>query len=134
MKYTLKTPCKECPFRKASLPGWLGPSTGNPEKYARYVLGSVEIEPEVYVGGEPNDTACHLSINNWLNHHKSNSDTVPTKHEHELEHCAGALHFLGTSCKQPRDSEKADAIDKVMENTKEPMIKHLPEFLTHHRL
>ena len=47
LKQNLDKPCKECPFRKKSAPGWLGSST--PEGFMATTLSDVEMP-------------CHLTV------------------------------------------------------------------------
>ena len=52
MKYSRLTPCAECPFRKASAPGWLGPDK-DAEKLVNQILGPVPVAGGFLVGTEP---------------------------------------------------------------------------------
>ncbi len=126
MKYDLKAPCAECPFRPDSTPGWLGPDTGKPEIFARRIRGDFEISPGLYVGGEPNDFACHMDVTAQ----SQKLGDVLLLEDSNLQHCAGALLFLKTSCKQPHDRAKVKAMDKL--KFAGPLLKNLAEFLAHH--
>jgi hypothetical protein len=126
MQYEIKRPCRECPFRKASLPGWLGSDT--PQEVVDHVLGRQEIEPGLIVGGEPQDYACHMDVDRVMD--REGYETDDEIQDDEVSHCAGALHFLKTSCKAPKDHEKSKAIDAVVAT--EPMLLNYHEFLKHH--
>ena len=72
-------PCKECPWRRKSLPGWLGP------------MDAAEWT-ELAMSDEP--IACHITI-------KEDGDWDGTLQ------CAGAARFRANICKSPRDPEVA---------------------------
>lgn len=132
MKYDLNKPCRQCPFRKACMPGWLGPDTGAPLDFVSPLRGR-EIMPGVFVG-EPGDMACHVDMDRVAKKYgldRGDSHEL-AQYESELQHCAGALHFLGSMCKSPRDRVKDTAVDRVYKSTTEPMLKTLAEFETHH--
>jgi hypothetical protein len=123
MKYGLKLPCAECPFRKDSIRGYLGPDTGNPSAFVNPAAGRVEIQKGVFVGCEPSDLACHMDIDREM---AANGGKKPDP-DH-LQHCAGALHFLRLDCKMPHDREKCDAMDRVAANNKAiPMLRNVGE-------
>lgn len=130
MRYDLKSPCRECPFRVASCPGWLGPETGNPAAFVAPLRGH-EIFPGVFAG-EVADVACHVSMDRVVQ--ELGSDTAGSvdlaDHEDRLQHCAGALLFLKSTFKQPYDKEKCAAMSRV--KAREPMLKDAAAFIAHH--
>lgn len=131
MKYGLKRPCIECPFRVASLPGWLGPDTGDAAGMINGVAGRHEIAPGVFIGCEPANIACHKDASRLGRElDLAPDEAIPSEYAAEVQHCAGALLFLKTSCKLPRDREKIAAMDRV--KAFEPMLRNVPEFLAHH--
>ena len=139
MLFGLKRPCRECPFRKASLKGYLGGDSYDPEAFINPLLNRHELAPGVFVSvGDVGDMACHMDIDNALEHVRNEFDIDEPEVEDldrcgiKLQHCAGALHFLSTSCKMPWDKTKVAAMDEVVAHTKEPMIKHFHEFVAHH--
>lgn len=69
-------PCRECPWRRESAPGWLG---GHPAK--EFVSAVFADEP----------VACHLTVK---------EDGAPSNTE---AYCAGALIFARNICKKSRD-------------------------------
>lgn len=75
MKDNLKEPCKECPFRKTALNGWLGGLTA--EQTNAYVLDEA-------------DFACHMT-----------RKKAPDK----MSRCKGSQLFLIHHCKLPRKNE-----------------------------
>lgn len=94
-----KTPCNECPWRRISARGWLGPLKA--EEWIELV------QSDFYV-------ACHKTI-------KVNGEVEGTKQ------CAGAATFRGNVCKSPRDPEivalPADR-EKVFASTREFLEHH----------
>ncbi len=138
MNFGLKKPCRECPFRADCLKGYLGPDTGSPEAFVRPVMGSRELMPGVWVGGEPQDTACHMDIDRareFVKREFDIADPDPDDLEQygvKLQHCAGALHFLNAICKLPHDREKVAAMERVKPDV--PMIESFEGFIAHHTM
>lgn len=101
----LKEPCKECPFRKNSLPGWLGGET--PEATYHSVM-----DAEI-------DFACHMT------RHKTDKN---------MSRCKGSLLFLKQSCKSPKfNTELSQCVENI--NRKEISNILLPhEFINHHTI
>jgi hypothetical protein len=104
-----KTPCKECPFRRASTPGWLGAST--PEEFMASARSGAEMP-------------CHSSID------YEQSDWR-TKQYPKAPLCAGSLIFLKNSCTLPRDPALAASV-KAVEGDRETVFNWPHEFLAHH--
>lgn len=80
MKPPTGTPCSECPWRRNSLPGWLGPHTA--EEWAQGVHGDQEI-------------ACHLTI-------PEDADDEP-EDVSMMTACSGAAIHRANICKSPRN-------------------------------
>lgn len=103
MKNDLKQPCNECPFRKNSLPGYLGGFT--PEETYQGVMTHEE------------DFACHLT------RHK------PVK---EMSRCRGSLLFLKKNGKMPKYNTKlAEELRKMGKPDTSNILSNF-EFMSHH--
>ncbi len=107
MKKQHKTPCAECPWRRASAAGWLGAS--NPEEFAAVSKSATRMP-------------CHLHVNyedpEW-------EETVP-----DVPQCAGRAIFLKNSCTLPRDPELLEFVRSV-EKSKD-VFNWAHEFIAHH--
>ena len=103
------TPCKECPFRRASAPGWLGAST--PEGFLSSTLAEFHMP-------------CHMAIDyedpDW------EEEQLP-----DAPLCAGSLIFLKNTCKVPRDPLLVAARGQV-DADRVNVFGFGPEFLEHH--
>lgn len=101
-------PCNECPWRRAALPGWLGPFA--PEEWAEIAHSDAPI-------------ACHETIK------ETNSEGVGDWSHPKMKQCAGAGIFRTNVFKSPRDPEVwiADESDKVT------VFASTKEFITHHK-
>lgn len=111
MKYREPTnkPCSDCPFRRKSMPGWLGASA--PERF----IGSIMTELPL---------PCHQTID---------YDGDPSwKEKWEAQEigsiCAGALILSANLCKMPRDREFPR-----MKSDREQVFATPNEFIDHHR-
>ncbi len=82
----MKAPCKECPFRRESAPGWLGAHESSTE-----IVGLVNADRAF---------PCHLAVNALVEDGTEFSDAVQEAH-----HCVGALAFMNNSCKLSRNPE-----------------------------
>ena len=112
LKCKKTTPCKECPFLRTSIPGWLGPDT------AEEVMQKVHGE-----GGY----VCHTSIDGKPNLDDGTVDVAKYGHQ-----CIGAVISASLSCKSYRDPNLNNLQKecKGMENTY-PILGRM-EFMTHH--
>jgi hypothetical protein len=97
-----KTPCKECPWRKASVAGYLGGHS--PEWYADVVQ-------------ENQVPSCHLN------------DFGPQRPETRF--CVGALHTAANACIQVREPPHA-AEAKATVGRNPDCFSHPAEFYAHH--
>lgn len=104
MKNDLKKPCKECPFKKNSLPGWLGGETAQ----STFDMVSHEV-----------DFACHMTRD---------------KDVEKMSRCRGFLLFTIKSCKTPKyNVELKKIIDSMKKVTNDlTNILSIPEFFKHH--
>lgn len=77
----MKNPCKECPFRKDSPPGWIGTHSS-----AQEIVDIVKHDQYF---------PCHMKVDyndpDW-------KDKITEK-----PHCVGGLAFMNNSCKVSRD-------------------------------
>lgn len=103
-----KTPCAECPFRRASAAGWLGASS--PQEFMDQARNELRMP-------------CHLHIDyeqpDW-------EGQVP-----DAPRCAGHAIFLRNTCNMPRDRELADFV-KTVERDSEKVFQWPQEFIKHH--
>lgn len=103
----MKNPCKECPFKKASAPGYLGELSHQPDEY---------IEALEY----PTPIPCHMSID-WEPDEEGTVDCTKAKV------CAGAMQFMNNSCKRTRYYplvQSGYGKNKNVFGTRQEFIKH----------
>ena len=104
-----KTPCNECPFRRASAPGYLGDAS--PAEFIEAALSEHHMP-------------CHCSIDyekeDWI------SEQYP-----QSSFCAGSLIFLRNTCKLPMDPILREARVTVEQDSKN-VFGHKGQFLEHH--
>ena len=108
-----KTMCDECPFRKKSLPGWLGPH-------------SIDDIEKVVQSDEP--FICHKSIAEMI---ESGIPEGDPQLEEEGEHCVGMLRYRNAMCKRSRDPETAQAQTEIRSVDDVPVIE-ARKFREHH--
>jgi hypothetical protein len=102
-----KTPCGECPWRKASAPGWLGADT--PEGFAATSEAEVRMP-------------CHIHVDYDRDDWEEQADEAPQ--------CAGrAIHFKNR-CKLPHNPDVA-ALVKEVERSPD-VFTHVHDFIDHH--
>lgn len=82
MDFHLNKPCKECPFRRNSVPGWLGP--WDPDELL-LVIGRAAFP-------------CHMTVKPGHNHDEDQPG---------LESCAGMAIFLNNKIERSRNSDNA---------------------------
>lgn len=105
-----KTPCAECPFRRASAPGWLGAS--HPDEFNSATVHGEEHMP------------CHMGIDYESKNWRRQLENAP--------HCAGSLIYLKNQCKYPSDAELRERMAQVEKDT--ATVFNWPhEFLKHHK-
>jgi len=110
MKCNLTTPCNDCPFRKNSLPGWLG-AWESPEQLFGFII-TVERE-----------FPCHLTMTD-----KDEKD----KPESEMSYCRGAVMFMKKLGKLPRNPVLAKMVNSVNREELDNILDHTG-FFTHHK-
>lgn len=110
----MKKPCTECPFKKKSLPGWLGEASGDPERF---------LAPMEY-----HITPCHLKVK-WDEAEERNLIV-----DGKDNPCIGALHFLANSCKLPRGARIPGPYKDLMKLSikNEDVFKWEFDFKKHH--
>lgn len=101
-------PCKECPWRKDSIPGWLGDST--PLEFLQLN------ESEQHM-------PCHLTVDYESDDWEELVQDAPA--------CAGRLVHLKNRCKQPMDPSLAEAM-KGVEADHDKIFFDPSEFFRHH--
>ena len=101
-----KVPCAECPWRRVSVPGWLGPMT-----VAQWFAAVHSDEP----------IACHLTITSEF------SGEPQVWEQPGVMQCAGAAQYRTNVCKSPRDPAvaTADEVDTTH-------VFGYGEFIAHH--
>ncbi len=128
MQHRLKRPCSECPFRKASPPGYLGPWEG-PEEIHGVVMAEVPF-------------ACHLTVNSpedYADLMKPEDQGGCSLDESTIEgliacdssRCFGALLYMKKAGKLPRDPETSTVLQTVGPELLDRILS-VPEFFTHH--
>jgi|ERR1700677_32632 len=112
-----KKPCNECPFRKKSLPGWLGDLSGKPELFIAALDHTI--------------LPCHMRVE-W--------DELEEKNlvvDGEENPCIGALQFCANSVKFPRAARlKGTKYNKLIEvaTTNPDIFQWGADFIKHHSL
>lgn len=106
-----KKPCSDCPFRKNSLPGWLG-DYENAQDLHNLVMTQEAPFP------------CHLTHED-----EDISFTEAGNEDHPL--CAGALLYMRKAFKLPRNKVIAE-ISKSLDIKEMENILSVPEFFKHH--
>lgn len=105
--------CTDCPFRRASLPGWTGAAA--PEWFVESALAD-----HTAYGEAP----CHQTVDytnpDWR-------ETLP-----EAAVCAGALIFARNNGKLPRDPRRAKLVRQV-DADPDTVFATRKEFVEHHR-
>lgn len=105
----LKTPCNDCPFRKDSAPGWLGPYSG-PLALHQFIMSETPFP-------------CHLT-----HEEKDLAPGVAGSEKHPL--CSGAIAYMKKNGKRPRNPALAGLVSAC--NDTEGILA-LPEFFQHHK-
>lgn len=106
----MKQPCNQCPFRKNSLPGYLGEGTYNPELF----LSTMEHSP----------IPCHITMD-W-----ENPDFELTEEMIYDSPCVGSLQFMKNSCKIPRSIGYRKLAEPFQKN--DEVFNWKKEFIEHH--
>ena len=110
MQTNLKKPCKECPFRRESMPGWLGP------------WGAQDIINHLQFDGV---FPCHKTIK-----HDKMTDDDPS-----LEHCAGATIHLNNKIQRHRHpvvAKHQKELSGIAQEIKDSVFQWSNEFVDYH--
>jgi len=101
-----KRPCSECPWRRESAAGWLGPM--GPLDWLRAADGELAI-------------ACHKTIKT------EDGESVGNWDDPDILQCKGVAVFRANTCKEPRDPEIVTGpVDR------EDVFANKQEFYDHH--
>lgn len=108
-----KKACRECPFRRTSVPGWLGSASFDPNPGQSFLV-------QHWFQDVP--LPCHMQVN-WEKDDSQEQATVKPL-------CYGLLTMMKNSCKMPHDRGLAAAV-AAME--RDPEFFSFPqEFYDHH--
>ena len=105
--------CKECPFRKKSAAGWLGPWSTPDE-----ILNQSQSESGL---------ACHLRIERV----DELDDESPISYD-ESHVCVGSMLYANATFKRYRSSDLSEAQNRVKEVDHEEALLSRVEFKNHH--
>lgn len=122
VKFDKVTPCGECPFRKKSIPGWLG--GGGPEDFVRDTMNDALMP-------------CHTD-KNFIK--ARDAEHTPEEFQEALldgsiQHCAGARIFFKNQCKMSQnplymEAQREGKIKPVERNPEVFTFRN--EFIEHH--
>lgn len=120
MKHNLQQPCKDCPFRRSSMAGWLG--SGDPDHFIDAALA------DEFGGENPAATyaePCHLTVDY--------SDPEWRECADEQEACVGAAIFYRNvdRFKMPRERRRFEMVRDVQPDH-EKVFSTAEEFVEHH--
>jgi hypothetical protein len=104
----MKKPCKECPYLKNSLPGYLGDASYYPELFLNQLETPV-LHP------------CHTAIN-WEEATAEEIENAPI--------CTGALQFMNNTCKSSRYGGTRTKQHQAGKNAN--VFDRRSEFIKHH--
>jgi hypothetical protein len=98
------TPCKECCFRRASLPGWVGNHSS--AEFAALAMSERRMP-------------CHMKVDYQQRDWRTVQQSAPQ--------CAGRATLWRNMCKLPRNRELL-----VVKQTSAAVFQHIREFIVHH--
>jgi hypothetical protein len=105
------TPCAACPFRRDSLPGYLGEATGDPQSFVFSIWSEAVRQP------------CHLAVD-W-------ESSSAQREARRAPLCRGALIAMRNCAKMPVDAEVGLAVRNT-DPDRETVFSHIGEFIAHH--
>lgn len=105
------TACALCPFRRTSIPGYLG-AERDPEQFTRAALAD-----------SGDRLPCHCTID-------YTDDEWRDTQLSDAAMCAGALAMLSNQCKLPRDPDLAEVVQQVPSDPE--VFTMATEFVEHH--
>jgi hypothetical protein len=100
----MRKPCKECPFKRTSAPGYLGQCNYDPVSFLN----------------QPEELPCHLTVD----YESKEPDFSKSKP------CVGNIHFLNNRLKLSRDREFATTQKKYGKS--QEVFSSVNEFIDHH--
>ena len=121
MKGIRPKPCRECPFKKDSMPGYLGECSGDPMGFLASFWGGM-MTPEGL--SQEGVLPCHMEID-WEGDKRE--DTMMNAHV-----CHGAAQFMRNCAKMPRHPDMAEAVESLDGRDDSEVFGSLPEYVTHH--
>src|SRR5579859_5406661 len=107
----MKKPCNECPYRKASLKGWLGEDSGKPEKFL------MQLEFKAH--------PCHKTVD-W-----DQPEQGVEEEADEAPICVGAMQFMNNSLMLSRHPDIARIQKEYGKN--EDVLQYKHNFIEHHK-
>lgn len=113
MKTDFREACNQCPFRRKSLPGWLGPWTAS----------------EIVLSLAATPFPCHQTITD------PDDDKVRDFEDDSLQGCAGAAIFLNNKVERsycPETMEHQAKVADVDDSVKREVFKWGHEFVDYH--
>lgn len=105
-------PCRGCPFKRSSCPGWLGAASYEPEQFLAPHWYNVVALP------------CHMSVDWEAMDAQERATKAPL--------CRGFLVMAKNACKLPLSTVVADAM-KVVERDTKRFFQSPHEFNEHHK-
>ena len=114
--------CRECPFKRDSMPGYLGECSGDPEKFLASFWGGMIHDGELSLDGP---LPCHLEVD-WSG--DKFDRTVRSAHT-----CRGAAQLMRNFCKDSRHPDMSAAINALDGPEKEVCFGTPMEFIEHHK-
>jgi hypothetical protein len=106
-------PCKECPFKVKSLPGYLGEHTCGEFIERWYYEHPME---------------CHTTVHYTVPEEELVKQL--TKKGTQVRWCSGALIMMKNECKRPRDKKMAKLVDQM--ETSDLVLANRSAFIAHH--
>lgn len=102
-----KEPCDECPFRKDSIPAYLGPYE-SPEELHSIVMAELPF-------------TCHMTQTKDLTWDEAKDSVL----------CAGAIAYMKKNAKRPRNGELAYLVEEIPKQILDNIL-YQSEFIKHH--
>jgi len=114
MKFNRKDPCKQCPFKKNSAPGWLG-------AYSISDIKNAILNEEVF--------PCHPTVNyedhDFIKNQIMNPDS-------KVQFCAGFAILSKRLCKLPRDKDMSNYWRNVINKDSQYVFDSFKDFEDYH--
>ena len=110
MKRQHRKPCTQCPFRRASIPGFIGGA--HPDNFVQMANADVRMP-------------CHLHLPEGVNYEAAQ---IPGTREFRAPQCAGRAIYWRNQIKIPRDPSLL-----VLDGDSETVFCWPQEFIAHHQ-